>query len=102
MGTAGCYGPIALPLGRVAVLAGRPELAERAFRRAIELSDRGGLRTPATWARIHLAELLRSLGTAPAGAGTDEATSLMDEARATASELGLVVAEQATELDPAG
>ena len=102
MGTAGCYGPLALPLGRVAVLAGRPDLAERAFRRTIELSDRGGLHTPATWARIHLAELLRSLGTAPAGAGTDEATSLMDEARATASELGLVVAEQATELDPAG
>jgi carboxylesterase type B len=72
------------------VVAGRLELAERAFRRAIDLSDRGGLRTPATWARIRLAELLRSSGT-----GADEAAALLDEARATATELGLGVAASA-------
>ena len=95
MGTAGCYGPIALSLGRVAVVAGRVELADRAFRRAIELCDRGGLRAPATWARIHLAELLRTAGIGPEGTDSDEATSLLAQARATATELGLVVAAEA-------
>ena len=38
MGTAGCFGPLALPLGRVAEMSGDDDLAERAYRRALELS----------------------------------------------------------------
>ncbi len=94
LGTAGCYGPLALPLGRLAALAGRTELAERSFRRAIELSDRGGWRVPSTWARIHLAQLL-----ARDGRDGDESAALLAEAAATADELGLTVAAAASHLD---
>ena len=90
MGTAGCFGPLALPLGRVAELSGDDDLAEHAYRRALELSDKGGLLLPATWARIRLARLLeRTDGDAAESAG------LLAEAAATAERLDLPSARAA-------
>jgi len=90
MGTAGCFGPVALPLGRVAELSGDDDLSERAYRRALELSAAGGLHLPATWARIRLARLLERTG-GEAG----EAAALLGEALATADRLNLPSARAA-------
>jgi DNA-binding SARP family transcriptional activator len=90
MGTAGCFGPLALPLGRVAELSGEDDLAERAYRRALALAGAGGLHLPATWARIRLARLLERTG-----GDASEAAALLAEAFDTADRLNLPSARAA-------
>ena len=89
LGTAGCVGPVALALGRIAMVAGRVAEAEQAFRSAIEVSDRNGLRTPSTWARALLAVLLDRLPSR-----REEAVALATQALREAERLGLVVAAE--------
>jgi tetratricopeptide (TPR) repeat protein len=88
IGTAGVYGPIAVGLGRALATVGRKDEAARAFRTAIDLADRNGLRASSIWARLRLAEVLpeRADAVQLAGAAAHEAATL-----------GLLVAAQVGE-----
>ena len=88
IGTAGVYGPIAIGLGRALATVGRKDEAARAFRSAMDLADRNGLRASSIWARLRLAEVLpeRADAIQLAGAAAHEAATL-----------GLLVAAQVGE-----
>jgi tetratricopeptide (TPR) repeat protein len=80
----GAVGTLARAVGDLAALLGRDDEAVGHFRLAIERDDANGGRPWAAHARVGLAAVLARQGEA------DEAAGLLDEAAATAAELGMV------------
>ncbi len=61
-GALACDGSASRTLGRLALLLGRPEIAEGHLRDALRLEDRMGARPFAAMSRLHLAEVLLARG----------------------------------------